>query len=61
MSTTTTQTIVINKETADIIRDVLFEHKIKLKKKRDKANNTDKWRKLNDQVYEIETFLGKLH
>lgn len=61
MSTTTTQTIVINKETADIIRDVLFDAKIKIKKKRDKSKKLEKIHELNDQVWEIENFLGKLH
>lgn len=61
MSNNTTQKIVVDKVTADLIRDVLFEHKIKLKKKRDKAKKIEKVRELNDQVFEIENFLGKLH
>ena len=49
--------LIFSKEEIDLIRDVMFEHKISLKKERNKSDDQDERDLINDQIHTIEMII----
>lgn len=50
-------TLNFTKAELDIMREVMFEHKIALKKQRNETSDRDEIALINDKIFEIENYI----